>query len=146
MRDTDKRYYLDTNILVFTLLSIDMDENIDLNIKKILDDVECIFYTSSIAIFELLHLIKLGKLRKSKKKDIDIDIFVALKASGIKIIPVNEKHFAVYLKLQILEGHKDPFDHMIIAQSISDKIPVISSDSKFPFYENQGLQFVFNKR
>ena len=49
-------------------------------------------------------------------------------------------------KRYYLDTNITPFDHMIIAQSISDKIPIISSDSKFPFYENQGLQFVFNKR
>jgi len=35
---------------------------------------------------------------------------------------------------------------MIIAQAISDKMPVISSDRKFKLYEKQGLQLVFNKR
>jgi PIN domain nuclease of toxin-antitoxin system len=36
--------------------------------------------------------------------------------------------------------------HVIIAQAISDKIPLISSDQKFKLYTSQGLDFVFNKR
>jgi len=51
-----------------------------------------------------------------------------------------------YLSLQIDENHKDMNDHLIISQAISDKIPLISSDNKFPFYETQNLKFVFNKR
>ena len=51
-----------------------------------------------------------------------------------------------YAGLETVTDHKDPNDHMIIAQSISDKIPVISSDKKFKLYENHGLQLVFNKR
>jgi PIN domain nuclease of toxin-antitoxin system len=30
--------------------------------------------------------------------------------------------------------HKDPFDRIIIAQAMGRKLPVISSDTKFPFY------------
>jgi len=146
MKENNKRYYLDTNILVFVLLSVDMSGNIDRNSTKILDDSECSFYTSSIAIFELLHLIKIGKLRKSKKRDSDIDIFSAIKSAEINIVSVSEKHFTTYLKLQTLEGHKDPNDHLIIAQAISDKIPLITSDSKFEYYVSQSLQLVFNKR
>ncbi|OAV63386.1 hypothetical protein Barb6_03775 [Bacteroidales bacterium Barb6] len=37
-------------------------------------------------------------------------------------------------------------DHAIIAQAISDKIPLISSDTKFQYYTGQGLDFIFNKR
>jgi len=48
--------------------------------------------------------------------------------------------------LEPASDHKDPNDHIIIAQSISDKIPVISSDRKFKLYEKQGLKLVFNKR
>ena len=49
-------------------------------------------------------------------------------------------------KLDIAPDHNDPNDHMIIAQSLSDKIPIISSDKKFKHYESQGLQLVLNKR
>jgi PIN domain nuclease of toxin-antitoxin system len=51
-----------------------------------------------------------------------------------------------YAEFTPSRDHKDPNDHMIIAQAISDKIPLISSDNKFKPYEKQGLQLVFNKR
>jgi PIN domain nuclease of toxin-antitoxin system len=41
---------------------------------------------------------------------------------------------------------KDMNDHAIIVQAISDKIPLISSDTRFHDYVAQGLDFVFNKR
>ena len=47
---------------------------------------------------------------------------------------------------ELSEGHKDVNDHVIIAQAISDKIPLISSDIEFENYVPQGLNFVFNKR
>ena len=43
------------------------------------------------------------------------------------------------------QGHKDPFDHIIIAQAISHKMTLVSSDTKFPFYRKQGLRLLENK-
>jgi len=48
--------------------------------------------------------------------------------------------------LEAIEVHKDPNDHIVIAQAISDRNPVISSDCMFKEYKGQGLSFVFNKR
>jgi PIN domain nuclease of toxin-antitoxin system len=42
--------------------------------------------------------------------------------------------------------HKDPSDHLIIAHSITEKLPLISSDQRFPYYTEQGLDLIFNKR
>ena len=53
-----------------------------------------------------------------------------------------------YSRLQRNEaqGHKDPSDHVIISQAITLGIPLISSDTRFPFYRKQGLQLIFNKK
>jgi len=59
---------------------------------------------------------------------------------------MNKHHLLQYAELAIASGHKDPNDHIIIAQAISDKIPIISSDQKFKEYVNQGLEFIFNRR
>ena len=37
-------------------------------------------------------------------------------------------------------------DRIIIAQAITDRVHLVSSDHKFAQYENQGLKFIFNKR
>lgn len=37
-------------------------------------------------------------------------------------------------------------DHLIISQAISDRIDLISSDTKFKEYISQGLKFIYNKR
>lgn len=65
---------------------------------------------------------------------------------GISIIDVDRRHLAAYASLPMLKDHSDPFDRLIIAQAITDKIPIVSSDHKFKLYEKYGLQLVFNKR
>ena len=53
-----------------------------------------------------------------------------------------------YSKLQINlpKDHKDPSDHVIISHAITERLPLISDDGKFEFYQKQGLHLIINKR
>lgn len=46
--------------------------------------------------------------------------------------------------LKNMMENTDPFDRIIIAQSIAEKIPLVSSDKKFPKYRKIGLDFIPN--
>jgi len=137
------RYYLDTNILIFSLLN--QRDELNKEIIDLLDDYSNIFYISSIAVRELVLLYKEKKVKHPKFKFID-DLFTAMDVLNYEIKPFTKQHVMTYANIETNEDHKDPNDHMIIAQAISDKIPIISSDRKFKVYESQGLQLVFNKR
>ncbi|MCL2597129.1 MAG: PIN domain-containing protein [Paludibacter sp.] len=138
------RYYLDTNILIYILS--ESKDDICFIVKKILADCANIFYTSSVAVEELIFLHKIGKIDFIKYTNIE-ELTGRLKSLyGIETIFFNNSHHKQYLSLQIEENHKDMNDHLIISQAISDKVPIISSDNKFSFYEKQKLKFVFNKR
>jgi tRNA(fMet)-specific endonuclease VapC len=65
---------------------------------------------------------------------------------GIKIMPIKKEHLLTYARLNINEHHRDPSDHIIISQAITEGIPLISSDRKFHFYTEQALDFVYNER
>lgn len=58
-----------------------------------------------------------------------------------------EEHMRTYARLQLNKAmdHKDPSDHVIISHAITERIPLISSDRKFDFYRNQGLDFIKNE-
>ena len=137
------RYYLDTNILIFSLLFD--EDNIDQQVSTIMDDCSSILYTSSIAVQELLLQFRIGRL-KSKQYKSESDILMGLKEANVEIKFFNQHHFKQYARLSISESHKDMNDHAIIAQAIADKVPLISSDNAFKNYVPQGLAFVFNKR
>ena len=66
----------------------------------------------------------------------------------ITILPLKKEHMMTYAKMQINEqqGHKDPSDHIIIAQAITEHLPLISSDTRFPFYRKQGLDLIVNEK
>src|SRR5660398_165434 len=65
---------------------------------------------------------------------------------GIKILTIKKEHLFTYARLEIntAQDHKDPSDHIIISQAITEKMPLISSDKKFQFYTKQKLDFINN--
>ena len=66
----------------------------------------------------------------------------------INVLPLKEEQMKTYSRLEINMGqdHKDPSDHVIISHAITNRIPLISDDSKFEFYRKQGLDFIQNKK
>ncbi len=69
-----------------------------------------------------------------------------LEETGVCIGQVSKKHLSELVTLPLYDDHRDPNDRMIIAQAISNRIPLISSDRKFTRYERYGLDFLFNER
>ena len=137
------RYYLDTNVLIYVLMQNGYD--ISRDVQSILDDYSNRFCVSSVSVQELVYVYKAGKIQDIRCKSVR-DLFDTMDRLGIDIVPMNKCHLLQYATLEVADGHKDPNDHIIIAQAISDKIPIISSDGMFKEYTRQGLEFVFNKR
>ncbi len=132
------RLFLDTNILVFFLY--DQDE-LCKNTKECLFDYSNTLFTSTVCAQELIHLCQIGKISQDSRLVLD-----ALFETGIKIEQITTKHLSELAKLPIYDDHRDPNDRMIIAQAISDKVSLISSDRKFSRYCRYGLDFIFNER
>lgn len=46
------------------------------------------------------------------------------------------------LQLNIEQDHRDPSDHVIISHAITEHITLLSSDTRFWYYRNQGLDLI----
>lgn len=139
------RYYLDTNILAFLLL--DRQDEFCPDVAEILLDYGTIRLTSSVCVHELMHLFQIGRLDPKGKRNFRCEsVLDMLDIAGIDIVPVNRKHLEAYANLPMHGHHTDPNDRLIVAQSIADRIPVISSEHQFKLYQKDQLQFVFNVR
>ena len=64
---------------------------------------------------------------------------------GLQVKYITKKHLETLSKLKTVEGHNDPSDRLIISQAITEKIPLISSDKKFPKYTKFGLDLMPNR-
>ncbi len=139
------RYLIDTNIFVF--IALDADSLCE-DVKSIIQDPETLLYISSESVKELIVGYnnkglgsKYWKSAKEMVNAIENDFY-------IKILPVKKEHMMTYAELRLnqAQGHKDPSDHVIIAHAITEHIPLISSDTRFPYYKKQGLDLIYNKR
>lgn len=85
--------------------------------------------------------------RGSKKSPVHpADILSRVRASGIEVQPLTERHLDTLAALPLYDDHRAPNDRLIIAQAIADRVPLVSSDRKFARYVRHGLDFIFNER
>lgn len=64
-----------------------------------------------------------------------------LKQMGAILLHVQQTHIERLASLP--DHHQDPFDRMIIAQAIEEKLTCISSDGRFPLYKPSGLDLLW---
>jgi PIN domain nuclease of toxin-antitoxin system len=72
----------------------------------------------------------LGRLQLTRP----IEAFVAdqLRANSFKLLNIELRHIAKIEKLPF--HHRDPFDRLLIAQAITDKLTLITAESVFADY------------
>lgn len=138
------RLLLDTNIYVFLVSDI---ESLTPDVCAILEDPENLKYLSIISLQELITALRTkGLLSNIWKKESEMIEFI-LRDPSVVIDNIDEHVIRTLaeLRINVAQEHKDPSDHMIIAQALSHRMTLVSSDTKFPFYRKQGLSLIENK-
>lgn len=138
------RYIIDTHIFIWYAKEPD---NLSADVKNILDDYENQIYLSSESLREFVLLWNSKPhIRRWWRSPLDM-IHSVEDEFNIHVLYLHKEHYEMYARLQVNDGqkHYDPSDHMIIAQAITNDIPLISDDNKFPFYREQGLELIENK-
>ncbi|MCL2649774.1 MAG: type II toxin-antitoxin system VapC family toxin [Candidatus Azobacteroides sp.] len=134
------RYLIDTNVFIRIIKDYDISDDI----KNIFENYENTVYVSSESVKEFVHLVQNKKI-KLPKEQITLDVFDLIEDKlGFVVKYVNKEHLRTLAKLALVEGHNDPSDRLIISQSLTEKMPLISSDTKFPKYRKQGLNLIVN--
>jgi PIN domain nuclease of toxin-antitoxin system len=138
-----KRLLLDIHILIF-LLSDSKQINRHL-LDDILYDDHVLVYTSVVCLQEIVIL---QHLRKIEMKISLRTILKEIAEKNIRILDVRPEHIETLEKLSypVINGkiHEDPFDRLLIAQAISERITLVSSDQKFPFYKDRQFDLIQN--
>ena len=139
------RYLIDTNIVVFMIGDPDM---LDENVKALLSEHDAILYTSAESAKELVLAFRNKRLFAKRWKSANDMLRSIEDEYNIHIRPLNREHIYTYarLRLNTLQDHKDPSDHVIISHAITEHLPLISSDTRFGYYRPQGLDFIHNQR
>jgi len=78
--------------------------------------------------------IKISTGKYSLKQPLEDLIELCLTRYGFQILPIEPQHAARLISLPVFKDHKDPFDRMLIAQALTEALPIVSADSQFDAY------------
>lgn len=120
-------YLLDTHVLLWLT---EEPVNLSVTVKKLMDSDDVLFL-SYASIWEIA--IKLRSAKLTIKFPLDQFINTAISKHELNLLPVSLNH--IYQTQLLPLHHRDPFDRLLIAQSISENIPVITSDTAFKAYD-----------
>lgn len=120
-------YLIDTHIIIWTLYNQAM---LSQKAKDIMDNEECCFSIASLWEMAIKKGLKKIDFDQSLKQIADI-----LLNGGIKVRNITPDDCDIVKNLPFI--HKDPFDRIIIAQAISDNMPILTKDEIIPKYDVQ---------
>ena len=117
---------------------------LDDGVWDIIDDPENRIYISAETVRELVVHYNTKSLL-TKYWDNTKDMLETIeKEYGVEVLPITRDVVGTYtcLTINTAQDHRDPSDHIIISHAITERLTLISSDEKFPFYRNQGLDLI----
>lgn len=121
------RALLDTNSFLWFISGSDRLSN---NAHNFIADLSNELVLSVSSLWEIAIKISLGKLELLRP--FEQLIREQLRENSIDILPIELEHLSKVIDIPF--HHRDPFDRLIIAQAVTEDIPVISSDTIFKKY------------
>ena len=118
------RIIVDTHIFLWSLAEPDL---IGPEKRSELESLANTIYVSSITVAEIMIMVSLGKLT------FNFDPIEYTEQTGFQ--PLNFSAGDAVLLKDLPFHHKDPFDRMLIAQSIAQKTKIMSDDRAFSLYD-----------
>lgn len=115
---------IDTHIFLWSLAD---PARIARNRINELESPTNIIYVSSITIAELMIKASIGKLQ------IDFDPVDFARQSGFELLDFTGRDALLLKNLPF--HHRDPFDRMLISQSIATKYPLMTDDGNIKLYD-----------
>ncbi|BAB77673.1 type II toxin-antitoxin system VapC family toxin [Anabaena sp. FACHB-709] len=118
---------LDTHVLIW---STGNPEKLSERVKNLLLDNNNSWIVSVASVWELQIKYQIGKLNLSSSLPNLIE--TQQRVNNLQILPIELSH--IYALDSLPNHHRDPFDRIVIAQAISEKIPLLSTDTVFDAY------------
>lgn len=123
------RLLLDTHALLWWLND---DEKLGSHARRLIGDPENDVLVSVVSLWEITVKLRIGKL------DADIEeILAILPNQGFDRLDITDAHLVALAALPL--HHRDPFDHLLMAQAVAEEACFVSQDQNVPLY---GIPFV----
>jgi PIN domain nuclease of toxin-antitoxin system len=121
------RVLVDTHTFLWDLLS---DHRSSRLAKQMLKSDEHELYFSLVSLWEFAIKIKSGKLNALGSSVAYIRS--EMENYSMQLLPIRYEHILQLESLPV--HHSDPFDRLLIAQAISESLPILTHDEKFSLY------------
>ena len=96
-------------------------------VERLLTKASTEKFVSIVSAWEILMKPKLGLCAA--------DVEAGIAAMGSVVLPVSFRHLDELSGLSTYEDHRDPFDRMLIAQSLAEDLSIVSGDTRFGHYK-----------
>jgi PIN domain nuclease of toxin-antitoxin system len=118
---------LDTHVLLWFLVG---DRRLTHTARQQIETSENQRWLSIASLWEIAIKTSLGKLQLTRPFD---ELFPRqLEANAINLLSIQPVHLAQLTRLPF--HHKDPFDRLLVAQAITEEMPLLSQDRTLDAY------------
>ena len=126
---------LDTCSLLWALFD---DKKLPESVREMLKNIDNDVYVSSASLWEIA--IKNTKHPDLMPYSLDDVYNVIINYTDYIVLPIRPNHLLVLDEIIKQNIHQDPFDHIIMATSQVENLPLITSDSNIKHY--QGIKIL----
>ena len=142
------KYFLDTNLVI--LLFEGNEKKLKKQTLQILDIPNTKLFASAISLNEIVQLVRKKRLEgidyeKYNSPEKILNAILAKTKDVITFLPYEPKYAKIIAKIEYAPKHNDPNDLSIIAHAIGKKLPIITTDRVFPYYEQFGAKIILNQ-
>jgi len=119
------QFILDTNVFLWYFWGSNRIEPV----RKLIEYEKADFFISTVSFWEIVIKVRTGKLKVNLN-----EIRSFAREHAFPELPISGDYLKAYLELPDL--HKDPFDHMLLAQAITCPMRLITGDSILAEYSS----------
>jgi PIN domain nuclease of toxin-antitoxin system len=125
------RFLLDTHVLLWL---IEGSSQLTPAARSVISDNANHLYFSVVSIWEITIKLNIGKLQISHTI---AEIYTLLDQINVEVLTITQSDLEQYLLFPL--HHRDPFDRILIAQTIERSLVLVSADRSFENYPVQKL-------
>ena len=119
------RVLIDTHVLLWGLQH---EEKLSRRVRTLLPAADV--WTSVASLWEIITKVQVGKL--TLPKPVANYLSEKLRANGVLVLQITFDHVKRLEELPF--HHREPFDRILIAQSLEQNLPIVTSDPLFARY------------
>lgn len=120
------RLLLDTHLILWWQ---GMRDKVPALAQELIQDSQDPVFVSRASLWELAIKVGQGKLHLDLPR-----LCERIQADGFSWLPIENAHLLTYAKLPQFDDHKDPFDRLLVAQSLSEPLILLTADRKLSRY------------